>query len=78
MYGEIIIIKVGLGIFGLSEIKLCGKNFEETIFFLRNVTFDIKEEDLLKCVYNNKLKIEKWDEKYNFELKVAIKKSMEF
>ena len=76
-YGEIIIIKVALAIFSLAEPKLLEKSFEESIFYLRNCTFDVKEELLLKHVFNNKLTIEKWDLKFVSDVKNAKKLSIE-
>lgn len=77
VYGEIIIVKVSLAIFALIQSKLIGNGFEDTIFLIRNSSFELKEELILKHVYNNKLTIEKWDEKFKDELAKAKKKSME-
>lgn len=68
---------MALGIFNLAEHKLLENKFEESIFYIRNCTFDLKDDLLLKQVYNNKLTIEKWDERFNHELKSTKKTSIE-
>lgn len=66
-----------MAIFCLVEKKLIGNDFEDSIFILRNSTFDIKEEELLKNVYNNKLTLEKWEEKFKEEIQASKKNSSE-
>ena len=68
---------MALGIFNLAEPKLLENKFEESIFYIRNCTFDIKEDLLLKQIYNNKFTIEKWEERFNLELKSNKKTSLE-
>jgi len=67
---------VALAIFSLSESKLLQKSFEQSIFYLRNCTFDVKEESLLKHIFYNKLTIEKWDLKFLSDVKNAKKLSI--
>ncbi|KAL4468939.1 hypothetical protein ABPG72_009759 [Tetrahymena utriculariae] len=63
-HGEVIFYKVGISIFGCVERDLLDKDFDDSLFLIRNCTNKIDPDSLIKMVYSLKLTTEQLFKKY--------------
>ncbi|KAL4461444.1 hypothetical protein ABPG74_016068 [Tetrahymena malaccensis] len=63
-HGEVIFYKVGISIFGCIERDLLDKDFDDSLFLIRNCTNKIDPDSLIKMVYSLKLTTENLFKKY--------------
>lgn len=62
--GEVTFYKVGLSIFSCIEKDLLAKNFDESLFLIRNCTNKIDSDNLIKLIYASKLTSDDLFKKY--------------
>ncbi|EAR98652.2 rab-GTPase-TBC domain protein (macronuclear) [Tetrahymena thermophila SB210] len=63
-HGEVIFYKVGISIFGCIEKDLIDKDFDDSLFLIRNCTNKIDPDSLIKMIYSLKLTTEHIFKKY--------------